>query len=629
MADYTYDSELVADPFSFQRAADSAITIYDVADENNLMPLVLKDLNGLALPNPLTSSSEAFLPAFVAPSPQVKMVGGGLQVVRSSFQGVRDAAVAAASDAEGARIAAEAAVELAQAPTDSQVDAGVARADIPGQISAILPALVDERVEESAATQVPPLVAAALASDPTVAAEAAALAQSDAGLVRKTDPGIPVAVPNVEDYAKLVTDSAGRVAEGTRWDGTQYWPHMATDRLELGLSTAVSAPVDGYVRNWQDIAGRDAGGLRTDGSWFLSHLEVNTLSVNGAATDGGRPWKILIAGGQSNDLFKFGGYIPTAVESESIKLWNNTDQRIQTIPDTYGSSAALEFAREYVRENPGERVLIVPAAVGSTGFRTTSITPAPAGYYTQAGGTWDRTLVADPVNLYASMISRSLAAQAAAGAGATFLAMIWSQGEADRTRLTQSEYSALLHDLIVAARAALGTSNLAVVIGSMTPEEIATNDVSGTLGIAAAHIDQPRITEYTSYVWGPANMTQYNEDIHWSPEGNRVRAKIMATDGLRRARLNVATSLPAAPINPRISRSGNVAVIEWDAPFARATEFHLETSTDSGTTWVPQTLSGLIALRHEMTVPHGTPLWARLSTTNEVGTSRKTLEVKA
>jgi hypothetical protein len=123
MADYTYESELVADPFTFQRATNAAVTIYDVNDESESTPLALKDLNGLPLPNPLTSSADAFVPPFVTTSPQVKMSGGGLKVAKPSFQGVRDEAVSAreaAQDAEAAAsnsasnaAAAQAAAELA------------------------------------------------------------------------------------------------------------------------------------------------------------------------------------------------------------------------------------------------------------------------------------------------------------------------------------------------------------------------------------------------------------------------------------------------------------------------------------------------------------------------------------
>ncbi|QSZ47241.1 hypothetical protein [Arthrobacter sp. D5-1] len=172
MADYTYDSELVADPFSFQRAANSAITIYDVADTNNTTPLTLKDLNGLALPNPLTSNDDAFVPAFVAPSPQVKMVGGGLQVVKSSFQGVRDAAVAARLAAEESELAAQAAA-ISAASTVTEVLAG---------------AVGDAQSAQEAATG-----AAASAQAAQEAAEAAAEAAAGAtgGAAIREDPSHP------------------------------------------------------------------------------------------------------------------------------------------------------------------------------------------------------------------------------------------------------------------------------------------------------------------------------------------------------------------------------------------------------------------------------------------------------
>ncbi|KUM34523.1 SGNH/GDSL hydrolase family protein [Arthrobacter sp. EpRS71] len=152
MADYTYESELVADPFTFQRAANSAVTIYDVNDESESTPLALKDLNGLPLPNPLTSSADAFVPPFVTTSPQVKMSGGGLKVAKPSFQGVRDEAVAARNAAQEAQESAALSAELAQAPTDAQVDAGVARANIPAQVSAVVPGLVPSVVSAEVST---------------------------------------------------------------------------------------------------------------------------------------------------------------------------------------------------------------------------------------------------------------------------------------------------------------------------------------------------------------------------------------------------------------------------------------------------------------------------------------------
>lgn len=172
MADYTYESELVADPFTFQRAANSAITVYDVTDENETTPLALKDLNGLPLPNPLTSSADAFVPPFVTSSPQVKMVGGGLRVAKSSFQGVRNEAVAARLAAENAQ---------AEAATAGANAAEVAQEALAGAVG-------DAQTAQSAATNAANAAAAAQAAA-EAAAEAAAGAAGGAAI--REDPANP------------------------------------------------------------------------------------------------------------------------------------------------------------------------------------------------------------------------------------------------------------------------------------------------------------------------------------------------------------------------------------------------------------------------------------------------------
>lgn len=118
MTDYIHDAALVADSASFQRAPNASITVYDADDATNAVPLVLKDLNGLPLTNPLTSSQDAFTPAFITSSAQVKLVGGGLTVVLNSFQGLREDALAAQVEAQAAKtaaIGAQAAAETAGA----------------------------------------------------------------------------------------------------------------------------------------------------------------------------------------------------------------------------------------------------------------------------------------------------------------------------------------------------------------------------------------------------------------------------------------------------------------------------------------------------------------------------------
>ncbi|MFJ4284008.1 hypothetical protein ACIPY0_00010 [Paenarthrobacter nicotinovorans] len=125
MTDYIHDAALVADSASFQRAPNASITVYDADDATNAVPLVLKDLNGLPLANPLTSSQDAFTPAFITSSAQVKLVGGGLTVVLNSFQGLREDALAAQVEAQAAKTAAQGSRDAA---ADSASEAAAASA---------------------------------------------------------------------------------------------------------------------------------------------------------------------------------------------------------------------------------------------------------------------------------------------------------------------------------------------------------------------------------------------------------------------------------------------------------------------------------------------------------------------
>lgn len=96
MAGYPFEMQLVVDPLnSFNVVANGQVYIYDTGDTGNLSPLTLTDPNGLPLSNPLMSNSNGFIPAFIAPSPQVKWVGAGFVGYFASFEGLRDEAVAA------------------------------------------------------------------------------------------------------------------------------------------------------------------------------------------------------------------------------------------------------------------------------------------------------------------------------------------------------------------------------------------------------------------------------------------------------------------------------------------------------------------------------------------------------
>lgn len=102
MADYPFEMQLVVDPYNtFNVVANGQVYIYDSADLSNASPLALKDPSGLPLSNPLMSNTNGFIPAFIAPSPQVKWAGAGFVGYFASFEGLRDEAVAARLALEG------------------------------------------------------------------------------------------------------------------------------------------------------------------------------------------------------------------------------------------------------------------------------------------------------------------------------------------------------------------------------------------------------------------------------------------------------------------------------------------------------------------------------------------------
>lgn len=143
MADYPYEQQIVFDPDDPENIVRyGQVWLYDPADTAGTTPLVLKDPDGLPLPQPLTSNRYGFIGAFIAPVPQVLWKSGGFENYFNSFIGLLEqatAAVAAAdAAADAASDAATAASESAQAalgPTDEQVDAAVRRASHPSNLA--------------------------------------------------------------------------------------------------------------------------------------------------------------------------------------------------------------------------------------------------------------------------------------------------------------------------------------------------------------------------------------------------------------------------------------------------------------------------------------------------------------
>lgn len=83
-------------------------------------------------------------------------------------------------------------------------------------------------------SRIAPVAAGIIADDPSVVAEAAALAQSDAGLMRLTDPGAPSV--SVETYTHRLVDAWGRATwlEAVESDGgpSEWSVQLIRDRLQ-------------------------------------------------------------------------------------------------------------------------------------------------------------------------------------------------------------------------------------------------------------------------------------------------------------------------------------------------------------------------------------------------------------
>lgn len=203
-----------------------------------------------------------------------------------------------------------------------------------------------------------------------------------------------------------------------------------------------------------------------------------------------------------------------------IQRWE--DGKLVTVDEKL-SYLGSEFARAFLAEHPDDRVVLVDASLGSTGFTTSSITPTPDGY--NAGpGTWDRDLD-DPVNLYRMAVDDTTAALDAAGGELD--GIIWSQGESDTDPLPGGEplapaaYAENLDALISDLRSDLDAPDAPFILGSMTPEFIIERPAAATL--MGTIRDTPNRVDRTATFEGPAAMTIPDQSVHYSGEGQQVR----------------------------------------------------------------------------------------------------------
>ena len=485
------------------------------------------------------------------------------------------------------------------------------------------------------ASDVDPLIVAALAEDGTVAAAAAAATVAAApaavaaaaaaqDFITGTDLRVPTVADAEGDWVAAATGPLGEFWWGVHADGT-------FEASAMSVGDGVTRTVDADDVLWVPV-------VFPDGTYSEVHVDRNgrlqpwackaivaRAGVPGFSSDA--PIDLVILAGQSNATQR--GTLPVTVEDDlsDVVTWNGTAFVTATGVPWLGSAFARRYA-ELRSRLTGRRVGIIPCSVGTTGFFDSLDT-----------GTWDRTITTGALRyLYPEMTAKVAAARAAAPAGSRVVSMLWSQGEHDHQyeAAHPGAYAPKLDDLIAQARTDFAISDLPVIIGDLSPAlDIPANP--GWAMIRAALEDTPRRLARTAFIpESTNNMVEargdaVNNAVHWSPIGQRVRGRRMAEIGYEQALLNVTTTNDCHPMeNLRVSRSGNTATIRWDHPLMRVTSYTIQVCTDGvGTTWSTVTLTAPTTHRHVTTVTAGTPLWVRGYATNESGVSAFTQEVRA
>lgn len=154
----TFNNIFAIDPIDLTKVAANAEVVIFAPGDESMTPLVLTDVDGLPLPNPITTSEQGFGPAFIAPLDTVAWAGGGLSNIMESYSAVKEI-VAAARDA--AELSAQESAESKTAAQAAGVTAGI---DAAAQVQVELAANRDatEQAAMDAATAKDSAVAAAL-----------------------------------------------------------------------------------------------------------------------------------------------------------------------------------------------------------------------------------------------------------------------------------------------------------------------------------------------------------------------------------------------------------------------------------------------------------------------------------
>lgn len=470
-----------------------------------------------------------------------------------------------------------------------------------------------------------PAVENVVATDPTVvnraAESAAALAQDDTNLVRRDSDGV-VQLLDEENVLYAEIDEAGyAVRYVNKSDGSTWLKLAANVGIPAEQLTGAVSMFDhpdyvyaivandeeqhllfGITRADGSIVGRFAGG------GVAARRRIGVLVLAGQSNMADRSYSNATVDPPDPRVEQFAavtnsGYYGRIVSATGPLLHHERPYRTGA---TESFTAARAVTGAILARRPDlAGIVLVPAAHGGTGFKTSSVAPLPTGYTTPntGGGSWQWDKTDESVNLGRRMIDQAKAAVAAVSArGDTpvLLGVLWHQGEAD-AGLTDAEYATLFDSLRTQTNTELGVPTLPWVLGQQVPEGM---DVApARKAIDLAHVKTPARLPYTAFARATRNAYNPGDTTHFARSGQLHLAAGYVDGLLELAPLNATSTPVEMPVNVTATRIGDVVTATWKHPRCRVTAFVARWRIDGGawqttgiTSAAPNDLTATIAV---------------------------------
>lgn len=124
---YSFDQIFAADPSNPERvASNGVVTIFAPGDESKT-PLSIRSVEGMIIPNPVQVNDSGHGPAFMHETlDRVAWEGGGFSGFLTSYEGMKEEAVAARVSAQASAAAAADAAAKSSAPTEAAIERAIA-----------------------------------------------------------------------------------------------------------------------------------------------------------------------------------------------------------------------------------------------------------------------------------------------------------------------------------------------------------------------------------------------------------------------------------------------------------------------------------------------------------------------